>query len=269
MPQPARSHPNIAAAAHEPLQKGLQKRAETFPKKSAALPTLQTSAFDGRMSFAAPAQSGGSMNGSLPSPNPSLVQGPYATSRADDTSPGGLMPYLGADLNHTNLPDLSAMMFPSAEPFNYPNQPLTTFENNQFSKDASMYNSFGANGTTAASVMPSNQLNTSESDNLEAQFYPLPPYMMAQPQQMQQQQQQQIRHPASWDVCMQPQMNGMPQVSGPLGMDAKMVASADGWNGQQPGMTSSNPAFTGVNLNDIFGGEEWNGMLMDQGFGRQ
>jgi len=34
--------------------------------------------------------------------------------------------------NNPDLPDLSAMMFPSTEPFTYPNQPLTTFENYQF-----------------------------------------------------------------------------------------------------------------------------------------
>lgn len=157
-------------------------------------------------------------------------------------------------------------MFPSAEPFNYPNQPLTTFENNQFSKDQAVFNTFGAGRDTASSVIPPRQMNTSEGDNLEAQFYTLPPYMVAQQQQQHQQhQQQQTRHQqARWDVSMPSQMSGMPQLS-TLGMDGNMLAGGDGWSGQQAGM-APNGGFTGVNLNEIFGGEEWNGVLMDQGF---
>ena len=43
------------------------------------------------------------------------------------------------------VPDLTAMMFPSSDPFAYPNQPMTTLENRQFIKeensmDPSIYN---------------------------------------------------------------------------------------------------------------------------------
>ena len=51
------------------------------------------------------------------------------------------------------VPDLSAMMFPSADPWAYPNQPMTTLENGQFIKqenpmDHTMY---GLASTTSSS----------------------------------------------------------------------------------------------------------------------
>lgn len=271
-PQPARSHPDISAAAREPVQPGLHRRASTFPKQNTSAPTAQTPTFDQRaMGYAAPAQSSGSSTGPYTPTSTNFGPGAFAASAMEDSSPNNLLPYgFGADIAQPNLPDLSAMMFPSAEPFNYPNQPLTTFENNQFSKDPAVFSNF--NATSTPSMMPSRQANVTESDNLEAQFYTLPPYMMAQQQQQQhqrrqqqqQQQQQQQRQQAGWDVTMPTQMNGMRQMSGSSQMDASMMGGIEGWGGQQA--ATPNPGFSGVNLSEIFGGEEWNGMLMDQGF---
>jgi len=53
-----------------------------------------------------------------------------------------------------SIPDLSALMFPSADPFVYPNQPMTTLENRQSIKqenpiDSSMFNLPGPCTTSA------------------------------------------------------------------------------------------------------------------------
>ncbi|KAH0215979.1 hypothetical protein KCU90_g26152, partial [Aureobasidium melanogenum] len=186
----------------------------------------------------------GSYTPTSPNFNQTLVTGPMETSSPSN----GMLPYnLTMDMTNPNLPDLSAMMFPSAEPFTYPNQPLTTFENNQFAKDPNIFDNFG---DSKVPVMMSGQSSGPE-DNLEAQFYPLPPYMMQQPQQQQQQQ-------GRWDMGMmqqQQQMANMRQVSG-------------GWPGQQQGI-GQGTGFPNINLNDMFGGENdifGGGILMDQGF---
>lgn len=258
-PQAARSHPDISAVIRDP-QPGLQRRNNTFPKQNAGVPSNANGAFDQRLSFAAPSQSSGTSSGPYTPSSPQFGQGPFSGG-AVDTSPNELL-NLPLDLTNPNLPDLSAMMFPSSEPFNYPNQPLTTFENNQFGKDQAFFSNL--NNVSAAPMMSSRPGTTMDNDNLEAQLYTLPPYMMQQAQQQQ----------AAWNMTapqaqhqqqQQQQMNGMRQLSGQYAMDGGPLGGNEGWGGRTQGM-GSNQGFSGVNLNDIFGGEEWNGLLMDQGF---
>ncbi|KAJ9637170.1 Gypsy retrotransposon integrase-like protein 1 [Coniosporium tulheliwenetii] len=55
------------------------------------------------------------------------------------------------------IPDLSAMMFPSADPFAYPNPPMTTFENSAFNNLAMNFNGAsgpGAGGLPQPSTLP-------------------------------------------------------------------------------------------------------------------
>jgi len=152
---------------------------------------------------------------------------------------------LASGQNNPNLPDLSAMMFPSAEPFTYPNQPLTTFENKQFGKQPQYFNNMND-----PSAMMGSRMNQSDSENLEAQLFALPPYMMQGNQ---------------WSVNLQgqqqqpPMQNVMPG-SNQNGMPGGSVNNAN-WNNQQ------GQAFADINLNDIFGGSEWNSSLMDQNYG--
>jgi hypothetical protein len=258
-PKSARSHPDISVTAKEPPppQPGSIQRASTFPNQPTSIPTV--SAYDQRMSFPTPSMSSGS--GPYTPASPNFNQQSLVTSALENSSPSnGLLPYnLPLDLTNPNLPDLSAMMFPSAEPFTYPNQPLTTFENNQFAKDPNIFNNFS---TSKVPTMMSGQSTAPDTDNLEAQFYPLPPYMMQQQQQQQQQQRQQRQQQQGrWDMNMiqqqpqQAQMGNMRQVSG-------------GWPGQQQGMAQGT-GFPNINLSDMFGGENdifAGGMLMDQGY---
>ncbi len=72
--------------------------------------------------------------------------------------------------------DLNAMMFPSADPFAYPNNPMTIFEDQQ-QKRGVLDTSMGGNPM----VMSDAVSNNIPYDNLEVQLYdPLPPYL-AQP----------------------------------------------------------------------------------------
>jgi hypothetical protein len=73
-----------------------------------------------------------------------------------------------------NFPDLSAMMFPSGDPFAYPNQPMTEFDNIKQENMTDVQNSpaaplFLPNGTSGSGIY----------DDLEGQLFgPIPPYLM-------------------------------------------------------------------------------------------
>lgn len=129
------------------------------------------------------------------------------------------------------LPDLGAMMFPSADPFAYPNQPMMELE---AAKEDPLHNildrsqvqpMFLSNGPSGPAVY----------DDLEGQLFgPLPPYLM------------QGQH--NFDLPMDSMMGGL----NPNDMNG-MVSS---------GMTPN----ADMNFDGIFSGEgdEWNNMLQDQ-----
>ena len=128
--------------------------------------------------------------------------------------------------------DLGAMMFPSADPFAYPNQPIMTFDNLQQKSgftgnaiDTSIPNMFLGNGPGVSSPY----------DNLEGQLFgPLPPYLM---------------HTQPGVDMSQIDMSGIP------GFNPQEMSSRTGLT---PGV--------GVNMNfdDLFAGgsDEWN--MLDQ-----
>lgn len=113
----------------------------------------------------------------------------------------------------STLPDLSAMMFPSEDPFAYPNQPMMEFDN--FKREPMEMMS----GSPAPQIYMQNPNPNHQGmyDDLEGQLFgPIPPYL-AQGQQDYSMQQQQQQHP------QQPQMNVMsmmnaPQMAFPPGM---------------------------------------------------
>ncbi|KAI9816464.1 MAG: hypothetical protein M1827_001596 [Pycnora praestabilis] len=132
----------------------------------------------------------------------------------------------------SGLPDLSSMMFPSADPFAYPNQPITTLENKHFKQDPLQM--FDANNPCAnnnSMFIPSNS-GGGPYDSLEVQLFgPLPPYLM------------------------QSQQPSMGMTSGPGGL----AGITDDIFTQQ----SRQGGTSGMSLDEIFGGDEWNG-FMDQ-----
>ena len=161
------------------------------------------------------------------------------------------------------------MMFPTAdEPFGYPNQPLTTFENNQqLAKDNPYLDAqrFGHVETSSPMVQPASR---GREDHIEAQFFALPPYIEQRQQQRLQrhQQQQQQQHQ------QQLQNRAMTFPAGNMDFDNNQVANnpaaqmpngvSNNWQNQpQMGQDLSN-----INIQDIFGGAEWNPMLMNPDF---
>ena len=168
------------------------------------------------------------------------------------------MQNVGIPTNGMNpdLPDLSAMMFPSAEPLTYPNQPLTTFENNRLSRGPPYYNSNMNAFNNGSTMMQGRPITQTESDDMEAQLFSLPPYMMQNNQ---------------WNMDMQSQRSRQPQSSIPSGtgqqsMGVGQMAPNMQWQNQQQQIPQAQ-GFDDIDLNGIFGGGEWANTLMDQ-YGR-
>jgi hypothetical protein len=170
------------------------------------------------------------------------------------------------------LPDLNAMMFPSNDPFAYPNQPMTTFENLQFNQNgaAKTEDTFAnlANGD-----FNMNLINSPTTQNLDpgVQVYgPLPPYL------------DQSQSVTGMDSLTLPNNNNSTSnnndnnVGDMSGINGAM--NLTGTVGGQDGMMFTQPlgpqfrgtgaTGAGMNLDDIFNGEEWTDMLMNDGFGR-
>ena len=88
-------------------------------------------------------------------------------TNGDQSAFGTQNNFLGQD-----VPDLSAMMFPSGDPFAYPNQPMTTLENRQAIKQENPMDSGTFN-------LPGPTTTGAPYDNYNAQMYnQMPPYMM-------------------------------------------------------------------------------------------
>jgi hypothetical protein len=83
-------------------------------------------------------------------------------------------------VNKNGLPDLSAMMFPSADPFAYPNQPMIELDNVKQENFGGLDNSSQA----PSMYIPNNNNGLGMYDDLEGQLFgPIPPYLMQGQQQ--------------------------------------------------------------------------------------
>ena len=242
-PPAARSHPDISSASRNEPIPGLNKRASTFPHHGT--PNALNVASSNYDSWS---QSGAS---SLGPQTPTSNEFPSA----------GLMPYQGhsalsafsqgmqlppSNYNSSTIADLSTMMFPSADdPLGYPSQPLTTFESNQqFSKNNPYINQ-GYNGVDQTSPMLPTPSRGGREDNLEAQFFALPPYI---------EQRQQAQRPG---VNFASGVNfGNNQAMG-----TPTTQISNGWPGQQQAMPQGN--MPGIDIGQLFGGTEWLPQMMN------
>ena len=162
-------------------------------------------------------QTTNSPNSSIPSTS---SQGPY-----------GMQPFSGQA-----VPDLTAMMFPSADPFAYPNQPMTTLENGHFIKqentmDPSIYN-----------LAPT---TSSSYDSLNPQMFGAMPAYTLQGQQP---------NLSMQDMNLQISISNADSAATTMSMQNN---DASGW----PRGSVCTP---GVNLDQLFG-EDWGGW-MNQGY---
>lgn len=133
------------------------------------------------------------------------------------------------------LPDLSAMMFPTGDPFAYPNQPMMEF-------DAAKQDSLDLLGDSQATtpMFLSNGPNgPAVYDDLEGQLFgPLPPYLMHGQQ--------------NYNMSME-----LGNSNGMMGIQSNDINGVMGGNMAQT---------ADMNFDGIFSGEgdEWNNMLQDQ-----
>ena len=254
-PSTSRSHPEVSAVNRSPPPRQATQRASTLPR-----PGPQLGMNDSQLDLPWP-QSGASSLGQQPPTTNGLDANAFAQLSAPSALTNGLQQYSSFPPTFTNpaLPDLSAMMFPTAdEPFGYPNQPLTTFENNQqLDKHNAYVNSqrFGGFETSSPMLPPPSR---GREDNIEAQFFALPPYIEQKQQQRQQQQQQPGR--AITFPGNNAYNSNTVDTSPPMQMQSNGMAH-DWYNQPQMGQDLSN-----INIQDIFGGTEWNPMMMNPDF---
>ncbi|KAK5130628.1 hypothetical protein LTR08_001887 [Meristemomyces frigidus] len=274
--QASRSHTDISVVGRETIGfGGLPQRASTFPDHGQILDVSPTS-YDPSWS----SSSSSMFNPLTPTTNgfESNAAGRW-TGQSGDASINGSGPQqytLPQNFANPALPDLSAMMFPSADdnPFGYPNQPLTTFENNQqYAKNSQYGNGQAFSGLdSSTSMMPPHSL--SREDNMEAQLFALPPYIQQQRQHQRQpqhprQQQHQHQHPSTSSSADALNFGGNGQSMGtpsamqlPNGMPNSNAMPSGSWPAQQNAPND----LSNINIQAIFGGAEWNPMLMNSGY---
>ena len=127
---------------------------------------------------------------------------------------------------NSGLPDLSATMFPSADPFAYPNQPTSEYENVKHEE----FNTINTGNRGPPIYVPSGSMNTNVYDDLEGQLFgPIPPYLMQGQQ--------------SFDMA-QMEMSGMDSMN------------------YGAGITPT----TEMNFDAIFSGDDWNTAALDPQF---
>ncbi|KXL41553.1 hypothetical protein M433DRAFT_77064 [Acidomyces richmondensis BFW] len=255
--QASRSHPDISVAGRSTPTVGT-RRASTFPISGPGVPiSIPSSSYEPSW----PSSGNSSYGPHTPTTDfdPGSI-GSWGDGRASD--PMGIMPHYPLPSNTSNpaLPDISAMMFPPAEePFGYPNQPLTTFENSkQLAAKTNAYiqsrpQEFGSVDNANAAGIPSSR---GREDHMEAQFFALPPYM----DQRQQQPQQHRVAPGFLPNAMN--FGSGSATSTPT---SSVTMPPGNWPSQQTSIPQE-AAFSNINIQDIFGGSEWNPMIMGSGF---
>ncbi|KAK0944252.1 Gypsy retrotransposon integrase-like protein 1 [Friedmanniomyces endolithicus] len=305
-PRASHSHPDVSVVGSSggpPAGHSQAKRASTFPKHSGSkVHAISKSTSSANLEAPWPQGSGAPSLG----PKTSAANGGGFDANAFgqwDDSPG-MSASSGSSMSNSMqqytmpqtfanpaLPDLSAMMFPTAdEPLGYPNQPLTTFENNQLFAAKSNNNNVFAFGngngigmdmdTSGATTNPmmTRPVSGGREDNIEAQYFALPPYI--EQRQQQQQQQQRAHAMAGGGFAGLPFTNGG-QVMGNARMAAhqqqqqmasQLNGGLDGQEGNgnewmQDGMLGGYGGNININIQDLFGGAEWNPMVMGHGFG--
>ncbi|GME54241.1 hypothetical protein GTA08_BOTSDO03581 [Neofusicoccum parvum] len=177
------------------------------------------------------------------------------------------------------IPDLSAMMFPSGDPLAYPNQPMTTFENNGFSNinragdAANAFLAFGGSGgpgTPASNRSGSNrnsgifalpQNATPHGDphgagTVDVELHNPSPFIFAAGTQF-------GMAPGSMHAQQHGHRQQGQMFGAGAGMQDGMAASSGAGMGGPMAMAGTNP----MNLDDLFTGEEWAGMFAEQGSG--
>jgi hypothetical protein len=173
-------------------------------------------------------------------------------------------PISSQHLGNPNLPDMKPVMFPSDNPFAYPNQPMSTLEAqhimnaeqpNPYSSPASssMYNLGRDNNQTPTTL----SFDTARMPAFAGSF-DVPPHFM--------QQGRQVSVPMSGG----PSFDVPAQIDEPADLTAINFPGGEGYwtqidraGGGRTGLTPG-----GINLDELFGGEGWSNIWNTQSFAR-
>ena len=161
--------------------------------------------------------------------SPSTDMSPIGTP--DSSSTGSMQPHYSLPPHfgvNTGVPDLGAMMFPSNDPFAYPNQPMMEFDN------IKQENIMMSNSQVPPIYLP-NGGPGQEYDDLQGQLFgPLPPYLS------------------------QAQTN--------FALQAPMAPGNMMGGGQEMNYHAGVPTNEDMNFDGIFSGdaEDWSNMMTDQ-----
>ena len=130
------------------------------------------------------------------------------------------------------VPDFNVMMFPSTDPFDYPNPPMTTLESQQI-KQEGQYSPMNMYSSSDPSQSMPQSLNPSFDDVDVQNFGPLPPYLM------------QAQQPGMGFQTMG-QGFDMSDISSPSGTQSIMMTSSDNvgqrWYPQGPNASQEQDA---------------------------
>jgi len=130
------------------------------------------------------------------------------------------------------IPDLNAMMFPSTDPFAYPNQPMMEFDSLQQKREVD--NVMG-NQAQNIFMMNNNGNDVNTYDHLEGQLFgPLPPYLL--------------------QAQANENLRSAPGHSDVSGLNGYANPSLD-MNGLHNNLASNGG---GMNFDEIFGNDGWN-----------
>ena len=198
-------------------------------------------------------------------------QEPSHHSLWDVGSAGGIMtptssaaPFSSQYLGNPNLPDMKPVMFPSDNPFVYPNQPMSTLEAQQIMNAehpnsysgpvrSTVYNLGGSDNQTPTTLSFGNTRMPSFTGSFN-----VPPHLMQQERQ------------TSAAMSGGPAFDIPPQTDAPADINAINFPGGEGyWNqldrpsGGRSGLTPG-----GINLDELFGGEGWSNIWNTQSFAR-
>lgn len=174
-------------------------------------------------------------------------------------------PYSGQNLGNPNLPDMKPVMFPSDNPFAYPNQPMSTLEAEHTMKaeqpssyssptSSNMYHLGGHNNTQTPTTLSFDNTRMPEF----AGSFNVPPHFMQQGRTMS----TPMSGAPSFDISLQvDEPADLTTTNFPGGEDywSQMDRASGGRSGLTPG---------GINLDELFGGEGWNNIWSTQSFTR-
>ncbi|KAF2773194.1 hypothetical protein EJ03DRAFT_371615 [Teratosphaeria nubilosa] len=238
----SRSQPDVSIFAQAAPNVGA-KRASTFPKHGQQIAMPQnsyTQSWNGTAPFGAQTPTGSF---------DAQMFGRWNEQQSSTAMSNGVHGFqLPENISTPDLPDLSAMMYPTAdEPFAYPNQPLTTFESNpQYSRGNSLRDTQMYTVGESASAMAASS-SRSHEDSLEANYLALPPYI----------DQKQAPQYRQQGYGLPPEAVSNYTNGGPMGvMTATSMANGMA-NGTWPNHQAQSHNMPNINIQEIFGGAEW------------